>query len=187
MRIISTGEIGVGNAITPASNVMIQATRTTNNSVSIGVTNAQNGTAGVESVSATSDVGAVVITAFSSGYTTSGSAIASAGRLESSSGLSAGLSYAACKTYCILHNINFNAENSVEVFKTAKNKVHDEYFLPSASCGFIMQDAQKKGTWVYKHDVTDRSKIQPGWLVLYNWKGGTWPDHIGIVEQNKLM
>jgi hypothetical protein len=46
-----------------------------------------------------------------------------------------------------------------------------------------MQDAQKKGTWVYKHDVTDRSKIQPGWLVLYNWKGGTWPDHIGIVEQ----
>jgi hypothetical protein len=91
MRIISTGEIGVGNAITPASNVMIQATRTTNNSVSIGVTNAQNGTAGVASVSATSDVGAVVITAFSSGYTTSGSAIASAGRLESSSGLSAGL------------------------------------------------------------------------------------------------
>jgi hypothetical protein len=70
---------------------MIQATRTTNNSVSIGVTNAQNGTAGVASVSATSDVGAVVITAFSSGYTTSGSAIASAGRLESSSGLSAGL------------------------------------------------------------------------------------------------
>lgn len=91
IRIISTGEIGVGNAITPSSNVMIQATRTTNNGISIGLTNSQVGTAALSSFSAASDAGAIVMTAFSSGYTTTASTIASAGRIESSSGLSAGL------------------------------------------------------------------------------------------------
>lgn len=91
MRIISTGEIGVGNAITPASGVLIQATRVANATTRIDVANTQVGTAAAGLLSATSNIGAVTLTAFSSGFTTSESAIASAGRLESSSGLSAGL------------------------------------------------------------------------------------------------
>lgn len=88
-RFTSTGEFGVG--ATPASNVMVQATRTTNSNVSIGVTNAQSGTAGAASLSATSNAGAIAVTAYSSAYTTLESSIASAGRIESSSGLTAGL------------------------------------------------------------------------------------------------
>ncbi len=88
-RFTSTGEFGVG--ATPASNTMIQATRTTNAAVTVGVTNAQSGTAGSAALSATSNAGAVLLTAYSSAFTTSESAIASAGRLESSSGLTAGL------------------------------------------------------------------------------------------------
>ena len=91
----------------------------------------------------------------------------------------AGASYAACKAYCVLNNIQFTADNSVEVFKTHLPQVKAHYFLPSASCGFVMQDAQKRGTWLPKNTT---ETINPGDLVLYNWAGGTWPDHIGIVE-----
>lgn len=91
MRIISTGEIGIGNAITPASNVMVQATRSVNSGLSVGVTNSQVGTAAASSFVASSDAGALVMTAFSSGYTTSEAAIASAARIQSSNGLTGGL------------------------------------------------------------------------------------------------
>ena len=30
--------------------------------------------------------------------------------------------------------------------------------------------------------TSDRSKAGPGWLVLYNWVGGSTPEHVGIVE-----
>jgi hypothetical protein len=91
-----------------------------------------------------------------------------------------GLSYAACKTYCNMNNIAYDEENALSVFKSVKPKVQTNYFLPSPSCGFIMQDAQKRKTWMEVPD--NKSDIKPGFLVLYSWSGGSWPDHIGIVE-----
>jgi len=91
----------------------------------------------------------------------------------------AGLSYAACKAYCDLSDIKYTSDNSVEVFKSIKHKVADLEFLPSPSCGTIMQHAQENSTWLSEQR---NEQVYPGYLVLYNWNGGTWPDHIGLVE-----
>jgi hypothetical protein len=91
----------------------------------------------------------------------------------------AGVSYTACKAWCISQNEQFTVENSLETFRNVKPDVNHHYFLPNASCGMIMQDAQHRGTWIPK----DSSElIMPGYLVLYSWTGSNWPDHIGVVE-----
>lgn len=97
----------------------------------------------------------------------------------------AGASYSALKTFCILKGYSFTEENAIDVFKSHKAEFKSEYFLPSPSCGQIMQDAQKRNKWMKKDDY----QPNPGDLVLYNWKGGTWPEHIGIIQNtnNKII
>lgn len=97
-----------------------------------------------------------------------------------------GISYAACKTYCNLNKILYTADNSVSVFKSVIPAIKEKYFLPNASCGFIMQDAQRRGSWIDKKDM-HISNIKPGYLVLYSWTGKDWPDHIGIVIKAEGM
>lgn len=46
---------------------------------------------------------------------------------------------------------------------------------------FIEADAQA-GASGFAEWTTDRTKAGPGWLVLYNWAGGSTPEHVGIVE-----
>lgn len=51
--------------------------------------------------------------------------------------------------------------------------------LPAAYCPYILNDARKAGI-----ALADRTKAQPGDLVIFNWDGGV-VDHIGFVELNK--
>ncbi|MFW9327074.1 CHAP domain-containing protein, partial [Glaesserella parasuis] len=44
------------------------------------------------------------------------------------------------------------------------------------------QGALSKGNWVDKAHVS-AADIKPGWLVLYNFEGGSTPHHVGIVEK----
>jgi hypothetical protein len=94
----------------------------------------------------------------------------------------AGLSYAGLKAYCDFASIPYSAENAPEVFKTRIGNLQVNFFYPSPSCGFIMNHAKQKGNWIDKKDSANQ-QILPGYLVLFNWKGGEWPDHIGIVEK----
>lgn len=91
-----------------------------------------------------------------------------------------GASYAAAKAYCNLAGIQYNADNSVAIFKTVLSKLRDRFFTPSPSCWAMQEGAKKKGNWVPK--TPDNMKlIKPGWLVLYNFDGKTMPKHVGIV------
>lgn len=47
-----------------------------------------------------------------------------------------------------------------------------------ASCGVLKTWAVNNGCW-----ITDKTKLQPGDLVMYNFSGGKNPQHIGIVEK----
>jgi len=91
-----------------------------------------------------------------------------------------GISYAACKTYCDLNSVAYTEDNSVSIFKSVKDKIKSKYFLPSPSCGYIMNAAKDKKNWMDTPD--DKTKIKAGDLILYSWSGSSWPDHIGIVE-----
>lgn len=46
---------------------------------------------------------------------------------------------------------------------------------------FIEADA-KAGQSGFAEWTSDRTQAGPGWLVLYNWVGGSEPEHVGIVE-----
>lgn len=95
-----------------------------------------------------------------------------------------GISFAACKTYCLLNKIPFTTDNAIEIFKSITGIIKTNYFLPSPSCGLIMENAQSKGTWIPISEM-HKHTINPGYLILYNWHGGTWPNHIGIVEKTE--
>lgn len=47
-----------------------------------------------------------------------------------------------------------------------------------ASCGVLKSWAVENKCW-----ITDKSKLQPGDLVMYNFSGGKAPQHVGIVEK----
>lgn len=47
-----------------------------------------------------------------------------------------------------------------------------------ASCGVLKNWASNNGCW-----IADKTKMQAGDLVMYNFSGGTAPQHIGIVEK----
>lgn len=52
-----------------------------------------------------------------------------------------------------------------------------------AYCPYIEADARSKSNgfdlWVPNHD----QGVGPGWLVLYNWSGGSLPEHVGVVKE----
>ena len=51
--------------------------------------------------------------------------------------------------------------------------------FPAAYCPYILNDTRKAGIV-----LADKTKAQPGDLVIFNWDGGV-VDHIGFVELNK--
>lgn len=53
-----------------------------------------------------------------------------------------------------------------------------------AFCPYIEADARSRthGFDLWKPSWS-RSGIEPGWLVLYNWVGGSEPEHVGIVKE----
>ena len=92
----------------------------------------------------------------------------------------AGIAYSAAKAYCELAGIAFTPDTSIAVFQKILPVIKARVFLPSASTGAMKANAIGRGNWV-SHTVSP-SEIKKGWFVLYNWKGGTAPQHIGIVE-----
>lgn len=49
--------------------------------------------------------------------------------------------------------------------------------LPEAYCPYLVTAAKKAGRWV------GRYQLQPGDLVLFDWTGGDFAGHVGIVER----
>lgn len=84
----------------------------------------------------------------------------------------AGLTWAVCHAICDETGIALNDQNRLHVFRSVLPQVRS-FFKPSASCKSIMDDARARGTL--------GSEPKPGYLVLYNWSGGTHPQHIGLV------
>lgn len=86
-----------------------------------------------------------------------------------------GLFYSMCKAFADLTGL----DTSMEELKEIKKDLAAHYLTPSPSCGAILSDAKVRGIWVPKWDI---EVVQPGWLSLFNWHGGTAPEHVGIVE-----
>ena len=90
----------------------------------------------------------------------------------------AGASYAAIKAYCLMVGILFTDANAVQVFQDTISRFASNYFLPSAACHIIRNDAMARGIYVAKGAVTPL----PGWLVFYSFDGTGAPDHVEIVK-----
>lgn len=94
----------------------------------------------------------------------------------------AGVSWSACKAYCIINHIPFDPNNAVTVFKSVIGKVDFDHFKPSASCGVIRADAIQFNRYLTnQYTTTNNINILPGWLVMYNWDEEWNPEHVGIV------
>ena len=87
----------------------------------------------------------------------------------------AGVTWAACRAYCDANAILYDDVSRLSVLRSVLGDVKRS-FKPSASCPDIMSDAQARKNWATA-DTTPRA----GYLVLYNWTGGTQAQHIGIV------
>ena len=92
----------------------------------------------------------------------------------------AGASYAAAKAWCNVVGIPYTPENSVKVFQKALPALKAAFFLPSPSCYQIRDNAVARGTWTTKDADAKR-----GYLIEYNFAGGSFPKHVGIVETPK--
>ena len=92
----------------------------------------------------------------------------------------AGVAYAACKAWAFLHKPQLPTD--LESLKTYKASIEAHYFLPSASCGVMINDAKQRGTWVHRADIADGSQ-KPGWFVFYDWQGDGRADHIELVRE----
>lgn len=84
----------------------------------------------------------------------------------------AGLTWATCRAICDATGIAYTDANRLAVFRGVLGEV-GRFFKPSASCKAILDDARARGTLV--------SQPMPGYLVLYNWSGGSHPEHVGLV------
>lgn len=91
-----------------------------------------------------------------------------------------GLSYSLAKAYCNLANIQYTADNSVQVFRSVLPALKNKWFMPSPSCWQIEADAQKRGT--YEKNTHKPDGLTAGEFVLYNWGTGTTPQHIGLLN-----
>jgi len=91
-----------------------------------------------------------------------------------------GVSYSACKAYCLLSGIQFTPANSVAVFRTVLRKISQSYFLPSTVCETIRQNAITRGSYKSKAEALE-GNIFAGWIVFYSFDGSARADHCGIV------
>lgn len=51
-----------------------------------------------------------------------------------------------------------------------------------AFCPYIEADARSQTDGFDLWRPNHNEGIEPGWLVLYNWEGGSEPEHVGVVE-----
>jgi hypothetical protein len=93
----------------------------------------------------------------------------------------AGLSFAAAKTFCNLAAIEYEADNAISIFKAVLPTIRNRYFLPNPSCFRIKDFAIAKGKWL-QNSAQNRTKVKPGYLVLFQFDSDSLPDHIGIVR-----
>jgi len=85
--------------------------------------------------------------------------------------------YVFTKAYALLMHLPVDIESLKRYTVAVKNRL----FLPSGSCGEIEADAKKRGKFLSKD--TEWGLIKPGYLVLFNWKGGLAPQHVGLVRE----
>ncbi len=89
----------------------------------------------------------------------------------------AGLTWSACRAYCDANAIFTTDANRLAVLRSVLPDIRKRYFMPSASCQVIVDDARKRGTFL------DRSNApKPGFIVFFNWDGASHAEHVGWVE-----
>jgi hypothetical protein len=94
-----------------------------------------------------------------------------------------GVSYAAAAAYCQEKPvIRVNPSNDLVKYRGVLADIRNYYFFPDPRCRVMLAQAQKRGTWKPAGKVSP-GKAKPGWLVLFNWKRGSAPQHVGIVDQ----
>jgi len=93
----------------------------------------------------------------------------------------AGLSFAAAKNFCNLSNIEYDADNAISKFKSVLPTIRNRYFLPSPSCFRIRDFAIKQSKWL-PNSASNRTKVKPGYLILFQFDSDSLPDHIGLVK-----
>ncbi len=69
---------------------------------------------------------------------------------------------------------------SLPELRALEPELLERVFLPSASCGAVMRDAEQRGSWL-SNEASDDVDVQSGWLVTFDWSGAGRPRHIGIV------
>lgn len=89
----------------------------------------------------------------------------------------AGVTWATCKAYCDANGIAYTPATELATLHGVLGDIDRLYFKPSAGCQVIMNDARARGTFMPATQTP-----LPGYLVFYNWEGGTHAEHIGLVE-----
>lgn len=86
-------------------------------------------------------------------------------RWEENFGFDTGVSWCACFACSMVND--------------AGGHVHGECGFCPAIEGYARAKINGFDLWVPNHT----EGVKPGWLVLYNWVGGSEPEHIGVVEK----
>lgn len=91
----------------------------------------------------------------------------------------AGLSWAVCRAYCDMQpdQIAYNDRNRLSKLRDVTGDIRSYYFLPHAQCKAMADDGKRRDQWV---QVSEKPK--PGWIVFFNWSGGSHPQHVGLVQ-----
>lgn len=100
----------------------------------------------------------------------------------------AGIGFASCQAYRQLttgQNANLNDPNIPIIFRDSLTDVKRDMARMHPACKVMMADARANGTLVMPRNPDGTRVIpQKGWLVFYNWDGGTTvPQHVGIVDE----
>ena len=91
----------------------------------------------------------------------------------------AGVAYAACKAWAFLHTPQLATDPAS--LRLYKDNVAAHYFLPSASCRVMIEDAKSRGIWERRGQIAP-GEASPGWFVFYDWQGDGTADHVEIVR-----
>lgn len=96
-----------------------------------------------------------------------------------------GVAYSACRAYCDINGIPYEPGKAPGVFQDTLPYVSKNLTDLHPSCGLMRQLAIKRKKWIPREWLGDLSKLQKGWLVLFDFpRGGIRDgraDHIGIV------
>jgi hypothetical protein len=97
----------------------------------------------------------------------------------------AGLGFASCQAYRQLtgQSANLNDPNVAVIFRDSLTDVKRDMARTHPAVREMVASARQNGTWQSPTNPDGTRVIpKPGWLVAYNWSGGTTPQHIGIVD-----